>query len=85
MKRNPIHFAAMNKAVKSQQTMEALLDIDFENVPGWTNFVQLYAQLKGFEDAEESFDPRKSNEILKEFRNLVSPHDYNQVVRDFKQ
>ena len=84
MKRNPVHFCAMNKVTNSQKTMEALLDIDFDRVPGWENFLKLYSQLQGFEDSAESFDPRKSNEILKEFRNLISPTDYNQVLRDFK-
>ena len=73
----------MNKSVKSHKTMEALLDINFDKVPGWDEFLKLNNQLQGFEDSEESFDPRKSNEILKEFRNLISPNDYNQVVRDF--
>jgi hypothetical protein len=34
---------------------------------------------------EESFDPRKSNEILKDFQSLMNPQDYNLVIRDFKQ
>ena len=76
-KRNPIHFAAMNKSVKSKRTMEALLDIDFDKVPGWDEFIKLHQSLQGFEEGGEQFDPRKSSEILKEFRNLVSPSDYN--------
>ena len=84
-KRNPIHFAAMNKSVKSFRTMEALLDIDFDRVPGWDEYIKLYQSLQGLEESEGQFDPRKSSEILKEFRNLISPNDYNQVVRDFKQ
>ena len=52
-KRNPVHFAAMNKSVKSHKTMEALLDIDFDRVPGWDNFVSLYNQLQGFGESEE--------------------------------
>ena len=65
MKRNPVHFAAMNKAVHSQKTLEALLDINFDTVPGWEPFLHLNTQLQGFEDDAESFDPRKSSEILK--------------------
>ena len=57
--------------------MEALLDIDFDKVPGWDEFIKLHQSLQGFEEGGEQFDPRKSSEILKEFRNLVSPSDYN--------
>ena len=84
-KRNPLHFAAMNKAVHSQKTLEALLNIDFETVPGWDNFLKLHDQLQGFEDSDEHFDPRKSNGILKQFRELLEPKIYASVVRDFKQ
>lgn len=85
MKKNPLHFAAMNKFVKSHKTLEALLSIDIDRVVGFEDFLDLFFQLQGFESAEETFDPRKSNNILKEFKNLISPTDYNMVVRDFKQ
>ena len=65
--------------------MEALLDIDFDRVPGWDEFIKLHQSLQGFEEGSEHFDPRRSNEILNDFKSLISPHDYNQVVRDFKQ
>jgi len=83
-KRNPLHFAAMNKAVHSQKTLEALLKIDFETVPGWDNFIKLHDQLQGFEESDEHFDPRKSEPILKQFRELLEPKVYKSVVRDFK-
>jgi ankyrin repeat protein len=37
-----------------------------------------------FEQSEEQFDPRKSLDILKEFRQLMNPQDYNQICHDFK-
>ena len=61
-----------------------MLAIDFDIVPGWNNFLVLYEQCQQFTDAEENFDPRKSCHILDEFKLLVSPQDYNSVVRDFK-
>lgn len=44
-KRNPIHFAAMNKFTKSQKTLEAMLDIDIDRVPGFDQFLHLFFQL----------------------------------------
>ena len=61
-----------------------MLDIDIDRVPGWNNFLELNSQLRLLGASEEGFDPRRSAEILKEFENLVSPKDYNAVVRDFK-
>jgi hypothetical protein len=84
MRRNPIHFGAMNKFTKCNKTLEALLDIDIDHVEGFDQFLTLFFQLQGLESVEASFDPRRSNNILKDFRELISPQDYNSVVRDFK-
>lgn len=83
-KRNPLHFVAMNKYTKCQKTLEALLDIDFDTVPGWNDYLILNSQLQDLKDVEESFDPRKSHHILDEFKHLISPQEYNAIVRDFK-
>ena len=42
----------MNKSVKSYRTMEALLDIDFDRVPGWEEYIKLYQSLQGLEESE---------------------------------
>jgi hypothetical protein len=42
MKRNPIHYAAMSKTTKSFKTLEAMLDIDFEHVPDFDSFIDMY-------------------------------------------
>jgi hypothetical protein len=42
MKRNPIHYAAMSKFTNSFKTMEAILDIEMDNVPGFESFLDLY-------------------------------------------
>lgn len=34
-KRNPIHYAAMAKGTNSLKTLEAILDIDIDRVPGF--------------------------------------------------
>lgn len=34
-KRNPIHYAAMAKGTNSLKTLEAILDIDIDKVPGF--------------------------------------------------
>ena len=41
-------------------------------------------QIQNFENAEDTYDPRRSVQILKEFKQLISPAEYNQVCRDFK-
>ena len=74
----------MNKFTKCNKTLEALLEIDIDHAPGFDNFLKLFFQLQGLESTEESFDPRRSNNILKEFKELINPSDYNSVVRDFK-
>lgn len=35
-KRNPIHYAAMAKGTNSLRTLEAILDVDIDNVPGFS-------------------------------------------------
>lgn len=42
MKRNPIHYAAMSKFTNSFKTLEAILDIDIDYVPGFDSFNELY-------------------------------------------
>jgi hypothetical protein len=84
MKRNPLHYAAMSKFTKSLKTLETLLDIDIDRVPGWDSFISLFFQLQPLQMSCEHFDPRRSNTILKEFKTLMHPNDYNQTVRDFK-
>lgn len=83
-RRNPVHFAAMNKFTKCQKTLEALLSIDIDLVPGFDQFLPLYMQVQNFENVEDTFDPRRSVGILDDFRQLISQKEYNQVVRDFK-
>ena len=84
MKRNPLHFVAMNKYTKCQKTLEALLDIDFDTVPGWKDYLILSKELSDLKDIEESFDPRRSYHILDEFKHLVREQEYNSILRDFK-
>ncbi len=76
-KRNPIHYAAMAKGTNSLRTLEAILDIDIDNVPGFNLFFDLFTQLQGFELTEETFDPRRSANVLSEFRQLMRPSEYN--------
>jgi len=85
MKRNPIHYGAMNKFTRSQKTLETMLDIDMDRCPGFDQFLPLFFQVQGFEMGDEVFDPRKSSEVLKEFRQLMNPRDYNQICSEFKQ
>lgn len=43
--RNPIHYACMSKFTKCYQTVEAMLHLDIDVVPGFDEFINLYFQL----------------------------------------
>ena len=79
-----MHYVAMNKFTKCSKTMDALLKIDLDDVDGFDQFLTLFMQIQNFENAEDTYDPRRSVHILKEFKQLISPQDYDQVVRDFR-
>ena len=84
LRRNPIHYVGMNKYTKCHKTLEALLKIDIDHVEGFDKFLALFMQIQNFENAEETYDPRRSVHILDEFKQLISKRDYNQVVKDFR-
>jgi hypothetical protein len=44
-RRNPIHYAAMSKFTNSIKTLEAILSIDIDTVPGFSYFSELFSQL----------------------------------------
>ena len=85
LKRNPIHYGAMSKYTKCFRTLEAILDIDIDQVPGTDDFTKLFFQIQQLETKEESrFDPRKYKNVLSEFQHLLSVADYNRVCKEFK-
>ena len=84
MKRNPIHYAAMSKFTNSFKTMEAILDIELDHVPGYDSFLHLYFQFQCFELAEETFDPRCSANVLNDYKKLVKPSEWNTITKEFK-
>jgi hypothetical protein len=45
MRRNPVHYAAMNKFTRCQKTLEALLELDMDNVPGTDVMLPLFFQV----------------------------------------
>lgn len=63
-KRNPIHYAAMAKGTNSLKTLEAILNIDIDEVPGFKQFYEMFNQVQSFELPEETFDPRRSDNVL---------------------
>jgi hypothetical protein len=68
VQRNPVHYGAMSKFTKCYKTVEALLTIEIDEVPGLKDFNDLFFQLQELENASESsFDPRKYKNVLKEF------------------
>lgn len=81
MHRNPIHYSAMNKFTNCKKTMEALLRIDFGSnlgtVPGYEQFLPMFAMVQQFEGVENIYDPRRSVHILESFKYLILPRDYD--------
>jgi len=84
-RRNPIHYAAMAKGTNSLKTVEAMLDIDIDRVPGFDSFFSLFRDLQGFELPEETFDPRRSASVLAEFKQLMRPAEFNSICSEFRQ
>jgi hypothetical protein len=83
--RNPIHYGAMSKFTKCFMTVEALLNIDIDIVPCYDQFLSLFFQVQDLESKEEAkFDPRKYKNVLSEFKHLLSPADFNRVLKDFR-
>ena len=75
----------MSKYTKCFKTLEAILSIDIDQVPGTDDFIKLFFQIQQLETKEEvKFDPRKYKSVLAEFQHLLSVHDYNRVCKEFK-
>lgn len=66
--RNPIHYAAMSKFTNSFKTLEAILDLQFDKVPGFETFNKLFTCLQQFEMPEETFDARRCASVLDDFK-----------------
>ena len=85
-RRNPIHYGAMSKYTKCYKTLEAILSIDIDVVPGYQDFLKLFFQIQDLENQDDScFDPRKYKDVLSEFKHLLSQKDYNGIIREFKK
>lgn len=75
----------MSKHAKCYKTIETILTIEIDEVPGLKQFHDLFFQIQELENKEDSsFDPRKYKEILKEFRHLLSKEDYRRIVKEFE-
>lgn len=75
----------MAKGTNSLKTLEAILDIDIDRVPGFNSFYELFTQVQGFELPEETFDPRRSANVLTEFKQLMRPDEFNFICKEFRQ
>ncbi len=82
--RNPIHYAAMSKFTNSFKTLEAILSLDIDTVPGFDTFNKLFSQLQTFEMPDETFDSRRCASVLDDFKRFMKPRDFNLVVKEFK-
>jgi len=76
----------MSKYTKCFKCLEAVLDIDFDRVPAYDQFLGYFFELQMLETSEErKLDPRKYNNVLGEFKHLLAPKQYNLIVKDFYQ
>jgi len=75
----------MSKYTKCYKTLEAILNINIDLVPGTEDFLTLFFQIQELESKEDmKFDPRKYKNVLAEFKHLLSPDDYNRIIKEFK-
>lgn len=75
----------MSKYTKCYKTLEAILNINIDLVPGTEDFLTLFFQIQELESKEDmKFDPRKYKSVLGEFKHLLSPNDYNRIIKEFK-
>lgn len=66
--------------------MEALLHIDLDMCQGYDQFLRYFQDLQMVENEDDrKFDARKYNNILTEFKHLMSKREYNLILKDFKQ
>lgn len=85
--RNPVHYAAMSKYTQCYKALTMLLDIKIDSVPGYDQFLKLYFEIGGLDNADQrpEFDPRKTSDLLSEFKHLLLPKDFNQSLKEFKR
>lgn len=75
----------MSKYTKCYKTLEAILTIDIDKVPGTDIFQELFFQIQELESKDDvKFDPRKYKNVLSEFEHLLSAEDYKKTKREFK-
>jgi ankyrin repeat protein len=75
----------MSKFTKCFKTVEALLTIDIDLVSNTEDFQKLFFSIQDLENKEDmKFDPRKYKHVLAEFQHLLSPADYNRIIKEFK-
>jgi hypothetical protein len=74
----------MSKFTNSFKTLEAILHLDIDTVPGFETFNKLFSQLQTFESPDETFDSRRCVHVLTDFKRFMKPKDFNLVAREFK-
>lgn len=59
----------MSKYTKCYKALTILLDIKIDYEPEFADFLKLYFEIGGLDDPDQrpAFDPRKTNDLLKEF------------------
>jgi hypothetical protein len=63
-----------------------LLDIKIDYEPEFADFLKLYFEIGGLDDPDQrpAFDPRKTNDLLREFEHLLLPKEFKQIQKNFK-
>ena len=68
-----------------------MLTINIDNAPDYESFLQLYFELsilganKGESMSGTFIDPRKSQQLVKEFEHLLDPGEFKSVVKEFNR
>ena len=76
----------MSKYTQCYKALKILLDIKIDNEPEYDQFLKIYFEIAGLDDADQkpAFDPRKTNSLLNEFEHLLLPKEFSQIQKNFK-
>lgn len=77
--RNPIHYAIFEKSIMD------VLNINFEEEDGFTEFIRHCQELSSLEDpnVSKSLEPRKYFNSLKELKHFLAPEVYDTIYKEY--
>ncbi|EGR33877.1 hypothetical protein IMG5_033560 [Ichthyophthirius multifiliis] len=85
LSRNPIHYAALSKFTKCIKSARLLLNYGL-NIDGYDDFEYLFNEIQLLElNKENRICPKQYLPIIQMVTNFLLPHEYNELLTQFKQ